>query len=432
MTEGFAYRDGALSSDGVALADIAKVVGTPAYVYSAGAMEDAYRRLKSAVGGLNATICYAMKANPSLAVVSTFAALGAGADVVSGGELAIALAAGVAPERIVFSGVGKTRDEMAQALAAGIGQFNVESEPELAVLSEVAQARGQRAPIAIRVNPDIAAGGHDKITTGRKIDKFGIDIARAPEIYARAAALPGVEIVGVAVHIGSQIVALDPFHAAFARAAALAAELAAAGHAVRRLDLGGGLGVAYEGARDADLADYARIVTEATRGFAGELVFEPGRFLVAAAGALLARVLYVKDTPAKRFVIVDAAMNDLIRPALYDARHPIVPVAEPAADGPLAEADVVGPVCESGDVLGLSRMLPPLSEGALVAVLMAGAYGAAMASEYNSRPLAPEVMVRDGRYAVTRSRPGIEERLKREALPPWLMETRKARSRGAA
>ncbi len=244
--------------------------------------------------------------------------------------------------------------------------------------------------------------------------------------------MPGIEIVGVAVHIGSQIVALDPFRAAFARAAALAQELAAAGHAIRRLDLGGGLGVAYEGTRAADPVKYARIVAEATRGFAGERVFEPGRFLVAAAGALLARVLYVKETPAKRFVIVDAAMNDLIRPALYEARHPILPVAEAAPDAPRAASDVVGPVCESGDVLAKARDLPPLADGDLLAVAMAGAYGAAMASEYNSRPLAPEVMVRDGRFAVTRARPGIEERLKRESLPPWLMETRKARSRGAA
>ncbi len=429
---GFAYQDGALAADGVRLAEIARVVGTPCYVYSSATIEAAYRAFASALAGLNAGVCYALKANPSLAVVRTLAGLGAGADVVSGGELAVALAAGIPAARIVFSGVGKTRDEMAQALAAGIGQFNVESEPELAALSEVAAGRGVRAPVALRVNPDVDSGGHDKITTGRKLDKFGIAIDRAPEVYAHAARLPGIEIVGVAVHIGSQIVALDPFRAAFARAAALAAELIAGGHAIRRLDLGGGLGVAYEGSRAADPVAYARLVAEATAGFAGELVFEPGRFLVAEAGALIARVLYVKDTPAKRFVIVDAAMNDLIRPALYEARHPVVPVSEPGPDAPRAEADLVGPVCESGDVLAKARDLPPLAAGDLVAITMAGAYGAAMGSEYNSRPLAPEVMVRDGHFAVTRARPGIEERLKRETLPPWLMETRKARSRGAA
>ena len=345
---GFAYSGGALTCDRVQLAEIARAVGTPVYVYSSGAIEDAYGRFAGALAGQNATVCYALKANSSLAVVRTLAQLGAGADVVSGGELAVALAAGIPPERIVFSGVGKTRDEMEAALDAGIGQFNVESEPELDVLSEVAAARGVCAPIALRVNPDVDAGSHDKITTGRKIDKFGIDISRAPEIYARAATLKGIALVGVAVHIGSQIVELAPYRVAFARAASLARELQAAGHPIRRLDLGGGLGVAYEGAEAADPVAYARIVAEATQGFAGELVFEPGRFLVAAAGALVTRVLYDKDTPAKRFVIVDAAMNDLIRPALYEARHPILPLVEPAATTPLREADVVGPVCEFG------------------------------------------------------------------------------------
>ena len=413
---GFDYRRSVLHAEDVALADIARAVGTPFYAYSSAVLEDRYRSFADALPG--AAVCFALKANSCLAVVRSFAALGAGADVVSGGELKVALAAGIDPARIVFSGVGKTRAEMADALAARICQFNVESESELRVLSEVAAARKAKAPIAIRVNPDVDAGTHDKIATGRATDKFGIDIARAKEVYALARSLPGIEVVGVAVHIGSQILDMAPFRAAFARVTALARELGG----IKRLDLGGGLGVAYEGGKAPTPAEYAAAVREGTQGFSGEMVFEPGRYLVAEAGVLVASTLYVKDSGAKRFVIVDAAMNDLIRPALYGAHHRIVPVAEPQAGAALSEADVVGPVCESGDVLGSARALPALKEGDLVAVLTAGAYGASMASAYNTRPLVPEVMVRGGEFAVVRARPSLDAMLARDALPPWLEE----------
>ena len=428
MTTGFAYRGGVLHAEGVALPEIAKAVGTPFYCYSSATLEDRYRKFSGAFAGMKATVCFALKANSSLAVVKTFAVLGAGADVVSGGEMLIALAAGIDPKRIVFSGVGKTRAEMAAALQAGIGQFNVESEAELRVLSEVAVARRTKAPIAIRINPDVDAHTHEKITTGRATDKFGIDIARARDAYALARSLKGIETVGVAVHIGSQILDLAPFRAAFARITELARELGG----IARMDLGGGLGIAYDGGAAPDPTDYAAVVREATKGFTGELVFEPGRYLAADAGVLVAAVLYIKDSGPKRFVIVDAAMNDLIRPALYGAHHEIVAVAEPAANAPLAEADVVGPVCESGDVLGAARALPPLGEGALIAVKSAGAYGATMASEYNSRPLVPEVMVHGATYAVIRPRPSREAMLAREALPPWLADAGAARRKTRA
>jgi len=325
----------------------------------------------------------------------------------------------------VFSGVGKTRAEMAAALQSGIGQFNVESEAELKVLAEVAAQRRVRAPIAIRVNPDVDAGTHEKISTGRAHDKFGIDISRAHDAYALARSLKSLEIVGIAVHIGSQILDLTPYGVAFRRIADLARELGG----ISRLDLGGGLGISYDGGAAPTPADYAKVVRDATQGFDGELVFEPGRYLAAEAGILVASVLYEKEAGGKRFVIVDGAMNDLIRPALYGAHHGIVAVAEPRPGVPRSEADVVGPVCESGDVLGISRALPALAEGALIAVSSAGAYGAAMASEYNSRPLVPEVMVRGGDYAVIRARPSREAMLARDALPPWLAEERATESK---
>ena len=418
MIDGFIYRGGVLHAEGVPLPEIAKSVGTPFYCYSSAVLEGRYHSFAGAFAGANATVCFALKANSNLAVVKTFASLGAGADVVSGGEMLIALAAGIDPKRIVFSGVGKTRAEMAAALNADIAQFNVESEAELRVLSEVAQARRTRAPVAIRINPDVDAHTHEKITTGRATDKFGIDIARAREAYALARSLKGIDTVGIAVHIGSQILDLAPFRAAFARIADLAREIGG----LKRMDLGGGLGIAYDGGAAPQPADYAAVVRDATRGFAGELVFEPGRYLTAEAGVLVASVLYTKEAGPKRFVIVDGAMNDLIRPALYGAHHEIVAVAEPGPGAKRIEVDVVGPVCESGDVLGTARMLPPLAEGALIAVKSAGAYGAAMASEYNSRPLVPEVMVRGTAYAVVRPRPHHEAMLAREILPPWLAD----------
>jgi diaminopimelate decarboxylase len=422
---GFEYRRGVLHAEGVAVPEIAKAVGTPFYVYSSAVLEDRYRQFAGAFAGRKATVCFALKANPSLAVVKTFAALGAGADVVSGGELLIALAAGIDPKQIVFSGVGKTRAEMAAALQSGIGQFNVESEAELKVLAEVAAQRRTRAPVAIRVNPDVDAGTHDKISTGRATDKFGVDISRAREAYALARALKSLDVVGVAVHIGSQILDLAPCGIAFRRVTELARELGG----LARIDLGGGLGISYEGGTAPTPAEYAAVVREATQGFDGELVFEPGRYLTAEAGILVASVLYEKEAGDKRFIIVDGAMNDLIRPALYGAHHGIVPVAEPKPGAARSEADVVGPVCESGDVLGTSRALPALAERDLIAVTSAGAYGAAMASEYNSRPLVPEVMVRGGDYAVIRARPSREAMLARDALPSWLAEERATESK---
>ncbi len=420
----FHVRDGALWADDVALAEIADAVGTPFYCYSQTAIEQAYRAFADAFARYPALgdplICYSVKANGALAVVAALATQGAGADVVSEGELRRALAAGVPARKIVFSGVGKTAREMAYALDVGIHQFNVESEPELEALSEVAAARGVKAPVAIRVNPDVAPDTHAKIATGGGETKFGVAWGRARQVYARAAALPGIAVVGIDVHIGSQIVALGAFEAAFAKVAELARALHADGHAIDRLDLGGGLGIAYEGgAMPPDVRHYAAIVERTVGALGCELIFEPGRALVGAAGALVARVVYVKRGEDRTFVILDAAMNDLIRPTLYDAHHEIVPVRAPAAGAILAPVDVVGPVCETGDVFALERPMPPLAAGDLVAILSAGAYGAAMASNYNSRPLAAEVMVIGDRFAVVRPRQTYEAILAGETVPDW-------------
>jgi diaminopimelate decarboxylase len=426
----FAYRDGILHAEDVPLTRVADAAGTPVYCYSSRALVDAYGRFAAALQGLRATVCFALKANSNLAVVRTFASLGAGADVVSEGELRRALAAGVAPEKIVFSGVGKTRAEMAFALAAGIGQFNVESEPELAALDEAARAAGRVAAVALRVNPDVDARTHAKITTGRSENKFGIGLDRAGDVYRRAAAMAGLRAVGLAVHIGSQLTSIEPFREAFGKVAALARDLGRAGFPVERLDLGGGLGVPYAGGAPADLDGYAEAVRQATAGLGCELVFEPGRLLTAQAGVLLSRVIYVKEGSARRFVIVDAAMNDLIRPALYDAYHGIAPVAEPAADAPRVVSDVVGPVCETGDVLAPQRLLPPLQAGDLVAIESAGAYGAVMASGYNTRPLVAEVMVRDARYETIRPRQSYDIILAQDRMPAWLVDAPAGRSQG--
>ena len=418
----FVYRGGTLHAEDVALSEIARGIGTPFYCYSSATLERHYRVFAEALEGVNASICYALKANSNLAVVRTLARLGAGADVVSEGELRRALKAGVAPERIVFSGVGKTRQEIAAAIEAGIGQFNVESEPELNVLDEIARARGVRAPMALRVNPDVDADTHDKIATGRKEDKFGIAIERAPEIYARAATLPGIEITGLACHIGSQLTALDPFREAFACLTDLAEHLIAEGHAIARLDLGGGLGIPYEGESPPEPSAYGALVREMTQGFAGEVVLEPGRVIAGNAGLLITTILYVKEGATKRFVIVDAAMNDLLRPALYDARHRVVPLAEPPAEGPLEPAEIVGPVCESGDVLAWDAPLPAIKSGDLLAVRTAGAYGAVMASTYNSRLLVPEVLVKGAEFALVRARPDYEDLIGLDRVPDWLDE----------
>lgn len=418
----FHYRDGTLFAEGVALCDIAAAVGTPVYVYSTATLVRHFRVFDEALSGLPHLVCYAMKANGNLAVVRTLAGLGAGVDVVSAGEYLKARAAGVAGDRIVFSGVGKTREEMRIALSGGIRQFNVESEAELRALSEVASGLGTSAPVALRVNPDVDARTHDKISTGRKEDKFGIPLARARAVYAEAAALPGIAVVGVDMHIGSQLTDLAPFEAAYGRLAELVPLLRADGHAIGRLDLGGGLGIPYAASNAPPPlpAEYGAMVARTLGHLGCEIEVEPGRLIVGNAGVLLARVIYVKEGEGRRFLILDAAMNDLVRPAMYGAHHDIVPVDAPAAGAAAAPFDVVGPVCESSDTFARGRMLPDLAEAALVAFRSAGAYGAAMASEYNARPLVPEVLVRDDHFAVIRARPTFDDLIGRDTLPPWL------------
>jgi diaminopimelate decarboxylase len=418
----FHYQQGQLHAEQVPLARIAEQVGTPAYVYSSAALVGAYRRFAAALAAerLDATICYALKANSNQAVIATFAAEGAGADVVSEGELRRALAAGVPAPKIVFAGVGKTPDEMAFALASGILQFNVESLPELEALAAVAQGLGLVAPVALRINPDVDARTHEKISTGKAENKFGIAYDAAPAVAARARALPGVKLVGLAVHIGSQLTDLAPYRAAFQRLVQLYRALRAAGHPLERLDLGGGLGIAYRDEQPPAPEDYARVVAEATRGLGARLICEPGRHLVGNAGLLLTRAVYVKRGTNRAFVIVDGAMNDLIRPTLYEAWHDIVPVAEPAEDAPVERYDIVGPVCESGDFFARQRPLPPLAAGDLVALCSAGAYGAVMASTYNSRPLVPEVLVKDGTFFVIRPRQSYATLIALDRVPPWL------------
>ena len=415
---GFAYRDGVLFAEDVAIPDLAERVGTPFYCYSTAGLRNAYREFAGAVDGLGADICYAVKANGNQAVVSLFAALGAGADVVSEGELRRALAAGVDPARIVFSGVGKTRSEIAAALEAGCGQLNVESAAELEAVSEVASGAGRRAAVAIRVNPDVDARTHSKISTGRAGDKFGIALELVPDAYRRAGVLPGVDPVGLAVHIGSQLTDLEPFRDAFLRLADLVRRLRGEGRPVARLDLGGGLGVAYRNESPPSAADYAGLIREIFGGLDLSLALEPGRRLTADAGILVSRVIYMKESGGRRFAIVDAAMNDLLRPALYDAWHGIDPVR---LSGPGASVvDVVGPVCESGDALAVQRELPPLAAGDLLAVRSVGAYGAVMSSAYNARPPAPEAMVNGDAHAVIRPRAEYDTMVGQDRVPDWI------------
>ena len=417
----FTRRSGKLACEGVALATIAEAVGTPVYVYSQGAMEEAYRSLQKNFAAAKPKhgfeICYAIKANPNLAVIETFARLGAGADVVSEGELRRALAAGVPAQRIVFSGVGKSPSEIAFALKAHIGQINVESAPELDAIAEVARRMKRVATVVLRVNPDVDAKTHAKITTGKKENKFGIDFDEARTLYARAVKNPHLKPVGLACHIGSQITTLGPFNAAFKRVGTLVADLRKRGFTVEKLDLGGGLGIRYKDETPPDPAAYARLVADVAAKLDVKVVIEPGRFLVGNAGALITEVLYIKTSRSSRFVIVDAAMNDLRRPALYDAWHEIVPVSAPKRRNFIA--DVVGPVCETTDIFARRRKLPVLASKDLVAVLSAGAYGAAMSSDYNSRPLVPEVMVKGRQFAVIRPRQSVEDMLSRDAFPPW-------------
>lgn len=416
---GFSHRDGVLHAEGVPIAAIAAEVGTPFYCYSTEALVHAWSAYADAFEGQDVGVCYALKANSSLAVIRTLAERGAGADVVSVGELRRALAAGVPAERIVFSGVGKTREEMRAALEAGIHQLNVESVPELEALSEVAAAMDVEAPIAIRVNPDVDAQTHAKIATGKKENKFGIDWDHARDVYARAAALPGIRPVAIAVHIGSQLTDLAPFRAAYTRVADLLHQLRQDGHDIRRLDLGGGLGIRYRDETPPDLPAYAQMVRAITGNLGCAVTLEPGRSLVGDAGILVSRVIYVKQGLSRRFVIVDAAMNDLIRPSLYDAWHGILPVAQPADSTETGPCDVVGPVCESGDTFAVQRHLPAMAAGDLLAFASAGAYGAVMASTYNTRPLVPEVLVNGGRFAVTRPRLDVDALLALEQFPDW-------------
>ncbi|QDL92154.1 diaminopimelate decarboxylase [Paroceanicella profunda] len=418
----FTYRNGILHAEDVALPEIAAAVGTPFYVYSSATLTRHYRVFEEALAGMDHLICYAMKANSNLAVLKLLGDLGAGMDVVSGGEIARAQAAGVPGSRIVFSGVGKTRAEIAQALSIGIRQFNVESEPELEAISEIATAMGTSAPIAIRVNPDVDAKTHAKIATGKSENKFGIPITRAPEVYARAATLPGIEVIGIDVHIGSQLTELAPYEAAFTKVADLTRTLRAAGHDIRRLDLGGGLGIPYTRTNEAPPLpfDYGEVVRRTVGDLGCQIEIEPGRLIAGNAGLLVSEVLYVKEGEGRRFLILDAAMNDLIRPAMYDAHHDVLPVVEAAPGIAPEPADIVGPVCESGDTFAKGRAMPPLAAGALVAFRSAGAYGAVMASEYNSRPLVPEVLVRNDHFDVVRARPSIEEMLSRDTIPSWM------------
>ncbi|WP_420343161.1 diaminopimelate decarboxylase [Paenirhodobacter sp.] len=418
----FLYRNGILHAEDVPIPEIVAAVGTPVYVYSAATLTRHFRLFDEALGAMPHLVCFAIKSNSNLAVLKLLGSLGAGMDVVSGGEYRRAKAAGVPGERIVFSGVGKTPEEIRLALTGGIRQFNVESEPELLAISRIAAELGLRAPVALRVNPDVDAQTHEKIATGKSENKFGIPIAKARDVYAMAAALPGIEVIGIDVHIGSQLTQLEPFEAAFRKVRALTEALRADGHDIRRLDLGGGLGIPYTRSNEAPPlpVEYVGVIRETLGDLGCEIEIEPGRLISGNAGILVSSVIYLKEGEGRNFLIVDAAMNDLVRPSMYGAWHDIVPVLEPAPGTPLAPLDVVGPVCETGDTFARARALPPLAAEDVVAFRSAGAYGAVMASEYNSRPLVPEVLVSGDQFAVIRPRPSFEEMLGRDTIPEWL------------
>lgn len=419
----FDYINHELCAEEIPLAEIAAQVGTPFYCYSTATLKRHFRVFSDSFKSSDVLVAYSIKANSNLSVVRTLAQEGAGADVVSGGELRRALVAGVPGQKIVFSGVGKTAEEMAQALDAQIHQINVESEPELELLQQVAVSKNMIAPITIRVNPDVDAKTHAKITTGKAENKFGIAWERAREVYRRAGDLSHIDVVGVDIHIGSQITDLTPFKTAFARAVELVKVLRGDGHDIRRLDLGGGLGIPYQASNSGVPplpSEYGGMIEKLTAGLGVQLIFEPGRLIVGNAGCLVSKVLYVKYGTERCFLILDAAMNDLIRPALYDAYHDIVPVHEPKPDAALQSYDVVGPVCETGDTFAIQRPLPELKAGDLVALMSAGAYGAVQASEYNTRPLTPEVLVNGKNMAVVRARPSYDEILQRESFANWL------------
>ena len=418
----FLYRDGALYAEDVPVADIAAAVGTPFYVYSTATLKRHFQLFDEALGWGAHLVCFAMKSLSNQAVIKLLGNAGAGMDVVSGGEYLRAKAAGVPGDRIVFSGVGKTADEMRLAIEGGIRQFNVESEPEMIVLDQVAQSLNAVVPVTIRVNPDVDAKTHAKIATGKSENKFGIPISRAREVYAMAATLPGLKVVGIDVHIGSQLTELAPFEAAYIKVAELTEQLRADGHEITRLDLGGGLGIPYARSNAAPPLpnDYGALIQRTVGHLGCEIEIEPGRLISGNAGLMVSKVIYVKSGEDREFLIIDGAMNDLIRPAMYEAWHDIIPVNEGSAGATPAKYDIVGPICESGDTFAKGREMPAVEPGDLVAFRSAGAYGAVMASEYNSRPLIPEVLVDGDQFAVIRARPTYEEMIARDSIPAWL------------
>ena len=418
----FLYRDGQLFAEDVPVAEIAASVGTPFYVYSSATLLRHYGLFDQALSGIPHMVCFAMKSLSNIAILKLLGDAGAGMDVVSGGEYLRARAAGVPGDRIVFSGIGKTRDEMRLALQGGIRQFNVESEPEMVVLDEVARSLGLVAPITVRVNPDVDAKTHAKIATGKSENKFGIPIVRARGVYALAARLKGLKVIGIDVHIGSQLTELAPFEQAYRKVAELTEVLRADGHTISRLDLGGGLGIPYARGNEAPPlpSEYGALIKRTVGHLGVEVEIEPGRLISGNAGIMVSRVIYLKSGEGRDFLILDGAMNDLIRPAMYDAHHDIIPVNEPAPGVEQRPYDIVGPVCESGDSFAKGRMMPPVGPGDLVAFRSAGAYGAVMASEYNSRPLIPEVLVKGDQFAVIRARPTYDEMISRDTIPDWV------------
>ncbi|WP_170415077.1 diaminopimelate decarboxylase [Ruegeria atlantica] len=418
----FLYRDGALYAEDVPISEIAAAVGTPFYVYSTATLLRHFQLFDDALDGTDHLVCYAMKAASNQAILKTLAQAGAGMDVVSGGEYLRAKAAGVPGDKIVFSGVGKTADEIRTALSGGIRQFNVESEPEMEVINTIALELGVVAPITVRVNPDVDAKTHAKIATGKSENKFGIPIARASEVYAHAASLPGLEVIGIDVHIGSQLTELEPFEMAYTKVAELTEKLRSEGHNIRRLDLGGGLGIPYTRANDAPPlpVEYGALIKKTLGHLGCEIEIEPGRLIAGNAGLMVSKVIYVKSGEGRDFLILDGAMNDLIRPAMYEAHHDIVAVNEPAPGVEQQPYDIVGPVCETGDTFAKQRNMPPLAPGDLVVFRSAGAYGAVMSSEYNTRPLIPEVLVHGDQFAVIRERPSFDEIINRDTIPEWL------------
>ena len=418
----FLYRDGALFAEDVPVAEIAAAVGTPFYVYSSATLLRHFRLFDEALDGMAHLVCFAMKSNSNQAVLKLLGDAGAGMDVVSGGEYRRAKAAGVSGDKIVFSGVGKTADEMRLALTGGVRQFNVESEPEMRRLSKVATSLGKIAPITVRVNPDVDAKTHEKISTGKKGDKFGVPIDRASEVYALAASLPGLKVVGIDVHIGSQLTQLEPFELAYEKVKDLTIQLRAEGHEIIRLDLGGGLGIPYERSNEAPPlpTDYGAMVKRVLGDLDVEIEIEPGRLISGNAGIMVSKVIYLKEGADRQFLIIDGAMNDLVRPAMYGAYHDIIPVNERPAGAQSATYDIVGPICESGDTFAKGRSMAAVAPDELIAFRSAGAYGAVMSSEYNSRPLIPEVLVQGDQFAVIRQRPTFDEMINRDTIPEWL------------